>query len=85
MITELSDDEEDLPPPPMKASMVELADDSDVREVFECPECGTQLTEFDTICPKCGVELADDEDKSPGEPNEEELDKLEPPSPEEAT
>jgi large-conductance mechanosensitive channel len=73
MITELSDDEEDIPPPPMKASMVELADDSEVKEVFECPECGAQLTEFDTICPKCGVELANDEDK------------LEPPAPEEET
>jgi hypothetical protein len=73
MISEIADDEEDIPPPPMKASMVELTDDSEAKEVFECPECGTQLTEFDTKCPKCGVELTDDEDE------------LEPPVPEEET
>jgi hypothetical protein len=73
MITELAEDEEDLPPPPGKASMVSLEEESGVKEVYECPECGTQLTEFDTVCPKCGVELTDDEDK------------LEPPAPEEET
>lgn len=73
MMSELSDDEEDMPPPPGKASITEITEDSEVKEVYECPECGIQLTEFDVICPKCGVELADDEDK------------LEPPAPEEET
>jgi hypothetical protein len=72
-ITELSDDEETPPPPPEKASISEITEDSETSEVFVCPECGTQLTEFDTICPKCGVELTDDEDK------------IEPPAPEEET
>ena len=52
---------------------MELAEEAEVNEVYECPECGAQLTEFDAVCPKCGVELTNDEDK------------LEPPAPEEET
>jgi hypothetical protein len=72
MITELEAEGEDVPPPPEKASVTELGEETGANEVFVCPECGNQLTEFDVVCPKCGVELTNDEDKTePSTPEEE--------------
>ena len=32
--------------------------DSDEDEVYECPECGAQITTVMTTCPKCGIGLS---------------------------
>ena len=34
------------------------ASDSDAEEVYECPECGAQITIDMTVCPNCGVGLS---------------------------
>jgi hypothetical protein len=39
-------------------------EDEDVEEIetFECPTCGAELDEDDTVCPECGEEFDDEED-----------------------
>jgi parallel beta-helix repeat protein len=42
----------------------EEGEDEETEEVetFECPTCGAEIAEDDTVCPECGEEFGDDED-----------------------
>jgi hypothetical protein len=39
----------------------EESEDEEEIETFECPTCGAELTDDDTVCPECGEEFSDED------------------------